>query len=54
MEAGLSKYMGKLIKEEVEAAKIAEENNQKVPRSRLNMIIRRYAKAKGLDVSKLF
>jgi hypothetical protein len=52
MSAGLSKHMGSLIKKQIELDKIAREQKQKVQLTQFAMILKRYAKENGIDISK--
>ena len=53
MKAGLSSYMGGKISKYIHDEKIAREQNQKVKMTRFVMLLKRYAKNRGMDVSKL-
>lgn len=52
MREGLSKYMGAKVTEQIEMEHAAHELNQKVKLTRFVMILRRYARARGIDISK--
>ena len=53
MKQGLSKYMGAKLSEHLQNQRIAEEHNQKVRMTRFVMLLKRYAKRRGMDISKL-
>ena len=53
MKAGLSSYMGAKISKYIHDEKIAREQNQKVKMTRFVMMLKRYAKNRGMDISKL-
>ena len=53
MKAGLSSYMGSKISKYIHDEKIAREHNQKVRMTRFVMLLKRYAKNRGMDISKL-
>jgi hypothetical protein len=52
MKAGLSSYMGSMISKQIELDRIAREQNQKAKLTRFVMVLRRYAKERGMDISK--
>ena len=53
VKAGLSSYMGKKLSDYIASEKIAREHNQKVRMTRFVMLLKRYAKNRGMDISKL-
>ena len=53
VKAGLSSYMGKKLSDYIAGEKIARELNQKVKMTRFVMLLKRYAKNRGMDISKL-
>ena len=53
MRAGLSSYIGKKISDYIASEKIAREQNQKVKMTRFVIMLKRYAKNRGMDISKL-
>jgi len=53
MKAGLSSYMGRKITDYIHSEQIAREQNQKVKMTRFVTVLRRYAKAQGMDISKI-
>jgi hypothetical protein len=52
MKAGLSSYMGGKITEYIEAERLAREQEQKMKMTRFVMVLRRYAREHGMDISK--
>ena len=52
MRAGLSSYMGAKITEYIESERAARGLNQKVKITRFVRVLRRYAKERGMDISK--
>jgi len=54
MKAGLSSYMGDKVLEHIRAENAARELNQRMKMTRFVMILRRYAKEHGIDLSKVF
>jgi len=52
MKSGLSKYMGAKLSEHIKNEHIARELNQKLKLTRFIRILRRYAKAHGMGISK--
>jgi hypothetical protein len=52
MKAGLSSYMGAKLTEYIKAEAAARELNQKAKLTRFVMILRRYARERGMDISK--
>jgi hypothetical protein len=53
MKAGLSSYMGKKIADYIKSEQAARELNQKIKMTRFIQVLRRYAKEKGMDISKI-
>lgn len=53
MKAGLSSYMGEKVTEYIERDRVAREINQKVHMTRFIMVLRRYAREHGMDISKI-
>ena len=53
MRAGLSSYMGGKLSQFIHDEKIAREHNQKLKMTRFVMMLKRYAKNRGMDISKL-
>ena len=51
MEKGISRYMGELIGNELHAQRLANERGERY-RSRFLMLLKRYARAQGYDLSK--
>jgi hypothetical protein len=52
MKAGLSSYMGGKLTEYIKADYLARELNQKIKMTRFVMVLRRYAREHGMDISK--
>jgi hypothetical protein len=52
MQAGFSSYMGEKLTEYIESDRLARERNEKVKMTRFAMLLRRYARGKGYDISK--
>ena len=52
LTAGLEKYMGAKVAEHIEDERAARELNQKVKMTRFVILLRRYAKEHGMDISK--
>ncbi len=53
MKAGLSSYMGAKLTEYIKNDQAAREQNQKMKMTRFVMILRRYAREHGMDISKI-
>jgi cell division protein FtsX len=53
MKVGLSRYMGINIGEYIKNEQAARELNQKMKMTRFVMVLRRYAKEHGMDISKI-
>jgi hypothetical protein len=53
MKAGLSSYMGKKLGEYIKNEQAARELNQKKKMTRFVQVLRRYARSKGMDISKI-
>jgi hypothetical protein len=51
--AGIEKYMGAKVAEHIEYERAARELNQKVKMPRFVMLLRRYAKEHGMDISRI-
>ncbi|MBN1366527.1 MAG: hypothetical protein JW967_01190 [Dehalococcoidales bacterium] len=54
MELGFSSYMGGMIKRQIKINKTAREMNMKLMPTRFVREIRKFANARGMDVSKIF
>ena len=54
LERGFSSYMGEKVAEFIEQEKAAKELNQKVQLTRFIRELRKFAKERGMDISKLF
>ena len=54
MEAGLSKYIGAKVTEQLHANHAARERNEKVRSNRFIQDLKRYAKSQGMDISGFF
>jgi hypothetical protein len=52
IQAGFSSYMGEKITEYIEADRLAREHGQKIARNRFVFLLRKYAREKGMDISK--
>ena len=52
MRAGLSSYMGEKLAQYIKEDRAAREQNQKVKITRFIIVLRQYAKAQGMDISK--
>jgi hypothetical protein len=52
MRAGLSKYMGAKLAEYIKNEQAAREQNQRIKMTHFIMVLRRYAKDHGMDISK--
>ena len=53
MKAGLSSYMGAKLTKYIEDESVAREQNQKIKLTRFIMVLRRYAREHGMDISKI-
>ena len=53
MQAGFSSYMGGKITEYIKSEHAAREMDQKVQRSRFVFMLRKFARERGMDISKL-
>jgi hypothetical protein len=53
MKAGLSSYMGGKLTEYIKNDQAAREQNQKIKMTRFIMVLRRYAREHGMDISKI-
>jgi hypothetical protein len=53
MKAGLSSYMGQKLTDYIHNEQLAREQNQKIEMTRFVMVLRRYAKEHGMDISKI-
>jgi hypothetical protein len=53
MKAGLSSYMGGKLTEYIKIEHAAREPNQKIKMTRFVMVLRRYAREHGMDISKI-
>jgi hypothetical protein len=53
MKAGLSSYMGAKLTEYIKSERAARELSQKVKMTRFVQVLRRYAKERGMDISKI-
>ena len=53
MKAGLSSYMGAKLTEYIKNDQAARELNQKIKMTRFVMILRRYDREHGMDISKI-
>jgi hypothetical protein len=51
MEAGISQYMGELVGNELHAQRLANERGERY-RSRFLMLLKRYARAQGFDLTE--
>ena len=52
VKAGLSRYMGEKLAEHMKNEREAREQDQKLELTRFVRILRRYAKERGMDISK--
>jgi hypothetical protein len=52
MKTGLSSYMGDKVTEQIKLDNAARERNEKAKRTRFAFILRKYARARGVDISK--
>jgi hypothetical protein len=52
MKSGLSKYMGAKLSEYIKNERAARELNQKVKMTPFVLTLRRYARERGMDISK--
>jgi hypothetical protein len=52
MKAGLSSWMGGKITEYIKSERAARELNQKLQRYRFVFMLRKYARERGMDISK--
>jgi hypothetical protein len=52
MKAGFSSYMGDKVTQQIELDNAARERDEKAQRTPFAFILRKYARAKGLDISK--
>jgi len=52
IERGFSSYMGEKITEQIESERAARELNQKAKLTRFVTILRKYARERGMDISK--
>jgi hypothetical protein len=52
MKAGLSSYMDGKITEQIKLDTAARERNEKPKRTRFAFILRKYARERGMDISK--
>jgi hypothetical protein len=53
LKAGLSSYMGKKLAEYIKDEQAARELNQRMKMTHFVMVLRRYAKSQGMDISKI-
>jgi len=53
MRAGLSSYMGDKLAQYIKEDRAAREQNQKVKMTRFVQVLRRCARAQGMDISKI-
>ena len=53
MKAGFSSYMGEKIAQYIKDERAAREHGQKIKMTRFIIALRRYAKAQGMDISKI-
>jgi hypothetical protein len=53
IERGFRSYMGEKVKIAIEDERAARELNQKVKMTRFVMLLRRYAREHGMDISKI-